>query len=288
MNTIYIIDGPFKGKTFALKSAITTLGRAVDNNIRITDTEVAPHHAVILKKDNRIFISDRNGLQEILIDGRKLESGHEVELVKKNTIMIGNTTLSFQKKRSRQREPKKISRLNESRSEKDYTRNYVRSLELLLKVLNVFAQSLNIRELFSAMIDQIFCLLKRIDRGAIVLLDKETGALKEMASRTRLGDREGPFSTSNYSGSIVRKAIETGEPVMISDKKSIESGDLFDSRGHVNIASVICVPLTYKGEVRGAIYVDSLGSSEGFRKDDLQFLTGLSNNDAVAIQNAQL
>ena len=44
----------------------------------------------------------------------------------------------------------------------------------------------------------------------------------------------------------------------------------------------------HRGEVGGVIYVDSIGLPEGFRKDDLQLLMGLSNTAAIAIENARL
>ena len=171
---------------------------------------------------------------------------------------------------------------------KDSTRNYIRSLELLLNVSNILAQTLNIDELLSEVIDQIFNLLKRIDRGAILLLDKETGKLQEMVSKTRMGDKEGVFSKINYSRSIVKRTIKTGEPVMMSDTRRVAKAELSDSMEQMNVMSVMCVPLTYKGEVRGVIYVDSIGLPEGFRRDDLHLLTSLSNTTATAIENARL
>ena len=171
---------------------------------------------------------------------------------------------------------------------KDNTRNYIRNLELLLNVSNILAQTLNIDELLSEVIDQIFNLLKRIDRGAILLLDKETRKLREMVSKTRMGDKEGVFSKINYSRSIVTRAIKSGEPVMMSDTRRVAKAELSDSMEQMNVMSVMCVPLKYKGEVRGVIYVDSIGLPEGFRRDDLDLLTSLSNTAAAAIENARL
>ena len=168
------------------------------------------------------------------------------------------------------------------------TRNYIRSLELLLKVSNILAQSLNIDELLSEVIDQIFSLLKRIDRGAILLFDNETGKLQEVASKTRMDDNEGLFSKIHYSKTIVKRTIKDGKPVMMSDTSRVDKIDLSDSMEEMNVASVMCVPLNYKGDIRGVIYVDSLGLPEGFRKDDLQVLTGLGTTAAIAIENARL
>ena len=170
----------------------------------------------------------------------------------------------------------------------DSPKSDTRNLELLLKVSNIFAQSLNIDELLGEVIDQILDVLKRIDRGAILLLNKETGKLREVVSKTRMEDKDGIFSKINYSRTIVKRTIRQGEPVLVSDTSRMDETRLSNSMQQMNIRSVMCVPLKYKGEVRGAIYVDSIGLPGGFRKDDLQSLTGLGNTAAIAIENARL
>ena len=125
---------------------------------------------------------------------------------------------------------------------------------------NIFAQSLNIDELLGEVIDQIFNLLKRINRGAILVLNKETGRLKEVISKTRMEDKEGIFCKINYSRTIVNRTLKEGKPVMISDTSRVDKAELSDSIERMNIRSVMCVPLNYKGDLKGVIYVDSIGS----------------------------
>jgi Tfp pilus assembly protein PilZ len=170
----------------------------------------------------------------------------------------------------------------------DSPKSDTRNLELLLKVSNIFAQSLNIDELLGEVIDQILDVLRRIDRGAILLLNKETGKLREVVSKTRMDDKDGIFSKINYSRTIVKRTIRQGEPVLVSDTSRMDEARLSNSMQQMNIRSVMCVPLKYKGEVRGAIYVDSIGLPGGFRQDDLQSLAGLGNTAAIAIENARL
>jgi len=293
-NTLYVIDGPDKGKLFTVSDGITTIGRSPDNDIRISDRTVSRHHARLLVKGDRIVIVDLNSLRGVLIDGEKAEPERKTEISKESSVTIGNTTLSFQEGLSRKitsqahlaapdRRP-----FDSSKSFIGSQRDYTHNLELLLRASNILSQSLDIGELLSEVVDQIFALLKRIDRGAILLLDRETGELHEAVSKTRTEDKEGIFSKINYSRTIVKRTIQDGEPVTISDSSLLDKADLSDSMKQMNVMSVMCVPLKYKGDVRGVIYVDSIGLPEGFRKDDLQLLTGLGNTAAIAIENAQL
>ena len=294
MNKLYVSDGPDKGKSFDLNDDITTIGRSPDNDIRISDKGVSRYHGKFLKKDDKILVVDLNSLRGVFIDGEKIEPGQEVEIKKESNLLIGRTTLSFQKKSPERKlakpRPKKVERKPFDTSEplEDKARDYTRSLELLLRVSSTFAQSLNIDELLGQVVDRILNLLKRIDRGAILLSDKETGKLQEVVSKTRIPDKEGIFSKINYSRTIVKRTIKEGQPVMMSDTRRVNKAELSDSMERMNVMSVMCVPLTYKGEVRGVVYVDSLGLPEGFRKGDLQLLAGLSNIAAIAIENARL
>jgi len=294
LKKLYIIGGPIKGESFTLNDDVTTIGRSSDNDICISDIGASRHHATFVKKGDRIFISDLKSSQGVFIDGEKIEPGLEVELKKDTTLMIGNTILSFQKESFAKTLAKPYSfaaqtkPFDSSKSSEDSSRNYIQSLELLLKVSNIFAQSLNIQELLGLVIDQILTLLKRINRGAILLLNKDTGKLQEVVSKTRIDDKDNLFSKINYSRSIVNRAIKEAKPVKISNTSLVNKTNLSDSMEQMNVMSVMCVPLIYKEDTLGVIYVDSIDLPEGFRKDDLELLTGLSNTASIAIENARL
>ena len=46
---LYVIDGPMKGESFKLNDDITTIGRASDNDIIVSDFTVSRHHAQFVK-----------------------------------------------------------------------------------------------------------------------------------------------------------------------------------------------------------------------------------------------
>ena len=297
MKKIYAIDGPIAGMKFDLKGDVTTIGRSPENDIIISDIGVSREHAKLVKSHGKTFIVDSSSLHGVFIDVNKIARGRETEVNEESVIRIGNTVLSFKKASAKDKGAQWISSLGAERHHDDTSelslemrtsRDYTKSLELLLKVSNIFSQSLNVDELLGEVIDQIFILLERIDRGAILLYNKDKGTMQEVASKTRMKDKAGLFSTINYSRTIVNKAIKESKPVMMSDTSRVNRENLSNSMEQMNIMSVMCVPLVHRGEVVGVIYVDSIGLPEGFRKDDLQLLMGLSNTAAVAIENARL
>lgn len=296
MNKLYVIDGPHRGNSFALNDGITTIGRSHDNDICLSEIGVSLHHAKLVKKQGKIFILDVSSFQGVFIDGQKIEAGMEVEIRKGNRFVVGNSVLSLQKQGTgenlAQAYPTETQKTpfdtSESLVEKHESRDYAPTVGLLLRISNIFAKSQDIRDLFQEVIDQIMDLLIRINRGAILLLDEDTGQLEEVVSKTRIGPKAGPLPKMNYSRTVVDRVMEEGEPVMMPNTSLADEADLSESMQVMNVMSVMCVPLKVEGETRGIIYVDSIELPYGFRKEDLQLLGGLADTAAVAIQNAQL
>ena len=79
-------------------------------------------------------------------------------------------------------------------------------------------------------------------------------------------------------------------------KRSILSRDaLDDSRFNQNmsvvdlsIRSMMCTPLLINGEILGLMQVDTCTTPRGFTAEDLQVLTGISAQAAIAVKNLQL
>jgi diguanylate cyclase (GGDEF)-like protein len=75
---------------------------------------------------------------------------------------------------------------------------------------------------------------------------------------------------------------------MITDTSQDTAVGFSESVKVNRIVSAMCVPLITKTGTLGVIYVYSNDSPQGFRKEDLFFVTSISNPAAVAIENALL
>ncbi len=128
-------------------------------------------------------------------------------------------------------------------------------------------------------------LLKRVNRGVIILIDHKTKKISEVISRSRT---DSDATTRMYSRTIVDRVVREGKPVMMLDTLSEDEGDRSDSMEIMRVRSVMCVPLISRSQIRGVIYVDSVSKPHGFRNDDLSLLTALSSSAAIAIENALL
>lgn len=164
-----------------------------------------------------------------------------------------------------------------------------KNMELIYKVSSVLMQSLNISEningILETILNYILDLLKRIDRGAFILIDTET---IEISGLIPILKKSAGDSLKVYSRTIVNRVIEERKPVIMLDTHQEDEADLSESMELMKVRSVMCVPLISRSKIRGVIYVDSISKPHGFRREDLSLLTALSIPAAYAIENATM
>ena len=91
------------------------------------------------------------------------------------------------------------------------------------------------------------------------------------------------------SGGIIRRVIETNEPVLSIDAQTDDRLNRYQSVIDYNIRSVLCVPLFHvKDGVIGALYVDHRGLGNAFSQEDQTFLQVFANLVGVALVNARM
>ncbi len=88
--------------------------------------------------------------------------------------------------------------------------------------------------------------------------------------------------------SIVNQVLQTGQPVLSTDAALDERFSASESVLDAQVRSVACVPLIVRGQVRGAIYVDSLTGRGRFDQQTLLFLTAFASHAGIALENAKL
>jgi transcriptional regulator with GAF, ATPase, and Fis domain len=160
-----------------------------------------------------------------------------------------------------------------------------KNMELISKVSNILMQSLNIDEILEKILDCIFDLLKRIDRGVVIIIDKETGEISEVIRRS---EKARDDTGAMYSRSLVDRVIREGKPLIILDSYSEDEIDFSESLKLMKIKSVMCVPLISRSQIRGVLYVDSINEQFGFRHNDIILFKALGSPAALAIENALL
>lgn len=131
--------------------------------------------------------------------------------------------------------------------------------------------------------------LTQAERGYIILKNMETDELE-----FRVSNESGVFGTPTsgdrpqISMSVVKEVINTKDALLADNAFKDErlQGNL--SIANFSLRSVLCVPLNYKDDTIGVVYVDNRLQAGLFTQREKTLLVAFANTAAVAIANARM
>jgi adenylate cyclase len=284
-------------------AAFNSIGRHPDNTIQILDRIISKEHAQIQRTpEGRFLLRDLGSLNGTYIRGERV---HEHLLADGDEISLGSTRLLFVDQRI---EDLPLSRVtiapgtNESHirqkinaqaakeflperellDDKALRRDYER-LRIGHELARALGAELDLEKLLPKILDKAFELLGA-DRGVILLM----GPDDELVPRYVKQKDGKPTENIILSKTVMAEVMSQKAAVLSSDA-------LMDSRfsgAHSiimqGIRSTMTVPLLFGDEILGILHLDSQIATNAFTEKDLQVLTGIAAQAAIAIQNARL
>ncbi len=137
--------------------------------------------------------------------------------------------------------------------------------------------------LFAKIMDFIFVIFPTAERAFVVLRDKETQEFKPAAASTRESSGEGEVMA--LSEAIVDEVVSQRRSILSNDAADDHRFDDHQSILSLGIRSMMCVPLLVDNEVMGLIQIDTHSETHSFCEEDLQILTGIGAQVAIALKN---
>jgi transcriptional regulator with GAF, ATPase, and Fis domain len=275
-------------RTYVLYKPMSTIGRALGNDVAIATQGIGDTHAQVLfdGRDFNLEEIDKSG--EILINGKKKR---RARLVHGDRVTLGDAELQF----SMFDEPSTAARPAPSPS----GTNEGMQLAAVRK-LHEFSEKLmtlkNLDELLEAMLDAVID-VTGAEKGLVLLLEEAYGSDgsasgqggKPVIRASRQVNREAITDTTGaISDSIVRRVLETGRPVIVSDALSDDVFRTSESVVALRLSSVMCAPLVSQGHVTGALYVGNDRVKGLFQKSQLDLLSIFAGQASLILQNAML
>ena len=159
---------------------------------------------------------------------------------------------------------------------------------VLYEVIKVINSTLDLDEVLDRTMDLVLQHL-HAERGMIVLFNPVTRALETAVSRN-LGsdDGDGGDEVVELSESVVRRVMDQGEPVVTMDAQVDKRFRGAESIVASHILSILCVPMSIRDRLEGAIYIDHTDTRGLFEEADVRFLVAFAGQAAVAIEKARL
>ncbi|MYE77522.1 MAG: GAF domain-containing protein [Chloroflexi bacterium] len=137
---------------------------------------------------------------------------------------------------------------------------------------------------------ELVILLTQAERGYIILAQQDSDEYD-----FRVSSESGLLGLSNPDGSppqismsVVNQVISSGEPLLADNAYQDERWSGSQSIVNFTLRSVLCVPLRFRNESIGAVYVDNRLLAGIFTERELTLLVAFANVAAVAINNARM
>ncbi len=160
-------------------------------------------------------------------------------------------------------------------------RTELAQLRTLATTTELVNSSLDLDKVLEEVIERVIQLTDA-ERGYIMLRDPVTGDLEPRVIRKLEDDKE--FIVSK---TVVSRVVERGETVITTNAMEDERFKSENSIVDFRLRSIICVPLTSRDKVIGAVYCDNRFRENLFGVKEKRLLLGFANQAAIAIENAQ-
>ncbi|MCG3133543.1 MAG: Anaerobic nitric oxide reductase transcription regulator NorR [Planctomycetes bacterium] len=156
--------------------------------------------------------------------------------------------------------------------------------ERLLKLLEINKQ-LNLAEDMRALLDVIMDVATATtgaERGFLIVV--EDGRISFQTARN-FRKEEVAKPELKISSSLAKRVLKSGQAVLTDNAREDERFAEFKSVERLELKSILCVPFRAAGTVIGALYLDNPARKGAFGPGDLQFLSALGDQAAIAIRN---
>jgi adenylate cyclase len=304
-----------------LPNVACTIGRAPDNTVVLDDPRASRYHAHINQSDNGHFtIVDgavingqlRRSANKVFING---EPRFEQQLKNGDRITIGASTLRFEQPIEERTtdvryDDKPLGHTQLLISANDVMSTVLRSKEEVSapqqrdKVLEALQRKANILSALYEMsktLGSVFDLNAIFEKATdiifrstpadrvVALLAEQDGSenLTPIAMRARDNKLEAHARRLSIGRTITRKVMKDRVALLSQDAASDEQFAGVDSIVSQGVRSTICAPLVAETRVHGALYADRLDPFAAFKPDDLELISAVAAQTAIAVENAR-
>ncbi len=288
---------------YAVHKPMTTIGRALGNDVTIKANGVADHHIQIVFDGRDFVLEEIDRDADIAINGKKKR---RARLVHNDRIQLGPASNGAELAFSMFAESvKRAAASDADEPEKKSAPDGSSEIAGVRKLFSFSEKLINRRsvdELLEAMLDDVIE-LTHAQKGFLILVEgadvvptpgasSQAGASVEKklvvraarnVRREALTDGEGAISDS-----IVRQTIQTGRPIIVSDALADTTFGQSESVIAMKLSSVMCAPLVSQGEVIGALYVGNDKVKHLFERTQLELLGIFASQASLILQNAML
>ena len=265
-------------KVYSIFKKLTSIGRAGGNDIALEDRSLADYHAQIVFDGREFNLNEVDREGEILINGKKKR---RCKIQHADRLTLGGVELVFS---AFDESVERDSRTGADGEEDASVAAELAGLRKLHELSMRLMQSRSMHDQLEALMDAVIE-ATHAAKGFLLLL--ENGETKISVAR-HLAGRPLPETEQLLSDSIVKKVLESRQPLIVSDAVNDTFFGASQSVMNLQLASVMCAPLIAQGQLLGLIYVGNDSVRGLFEESSLDVLTIFASQASLLLQNAML
>ncbi|MCB9791917.1 MAG: sigma 54-interacting transcriptional regulator [Alphaproteobacteria bacterium] len=238
-------------KDYILRKPIVSIGRAKGNDIVLPDPAVSTTHAQLVRKASHFTVRVMNRGDEVYVNGRRARMA---DVAPGDSMLIGRYELELHDGEPQAKEPAAAPG------------GGIVGMEKLV----AFSERLMVdqppQELFRELLKAVVELTEAEKGFIIVFKDGE----RHLAATYNVGKET--LDLSRVSDSIVDRVVETRKPLIVSDAMQDNRFGRAKSVVDLRLSSVMCVPLIYRQDLLGVLYLGNDSVANLFDGDKLTLL----------------
>ena len=310
MPTLYVLQGPDKGRTYQTPDEPAVIGRSSDH-IQLTDNSTSRRHAEIRPANDAWILVDLHSSNGTYLNGQRIVA--PTELKHGDQIKVGSTLLVFSGLEhvesftgaqmisdlvdldlSIPSGGSSILSVVDASAESvilqpPETADAVAAWNVVYKIAEMIGTIESVEAFLGRMTDIIFDHLI-VDRLILLMYSPDTDKLTPQVVRYRSRQR-GRRPKIVTSQTIINHVLKTREGIlcanaMTDDRFSRESKQ--DSIHRLGLRSIICVPIIAREQIHGILHLDCSMSRHTYTQEQLRIAVAVGRLAGMAIENMQL
>jgi transcriptional regulator with GAF, ATPase, and Fis domain len=254
-----------------LRKPLVSLGRADGNDIVLVDPSLAPTHANLLRKGNHFTMSVVDRATTFIVNGVRARSS---DLKVGDEVVIGRFRLTLLEGEPRQAGP--------APGAPGAPLSEVDSVRKLAEFSRDLAAETNLEKIFQKLLQSVVA-ITGAEKGFLIAMKEGE---RMLAASHNVG-RE-TLDLSRVSDSIVERVLADRKPIIVSD--ALHDAQFASARSVVDLrlSSVMCVPLQWRSEMLGVLYLGNDNVRNLFAQQDLALLEVFASQAAMLVHQALL
>jgi transcriptional regulator with GAF, ATPase, and Fis domain len=247
-----------------LRKPISSIGRREGNDVVLTDPTVAATHANIIKGAAGCSISVLDRSNELYLNGKRVR---KADLAYGDKLLLGRYEIT----------------LMEGEPAADPTADQPDTIDALKQLVD-FSQELmrdtSPQALFRKLLRAVV-ILTGAEKGFVILMQD---GQRNLAASHNVDDEKS--AVARISDSIVERVVQTRKPLIVSDAMHDAQFARAKSVVDLRLSSVMCVPMLYRDDLLGCLYLGNDRVTDLFTKRDLDLLHVFASQASLLVHTA--